>query len=444
VVDIFPFCGVLYNKKRVKKLSNVLSPPYDVIKDEEQEFLYNLSDFNMVRLILGKDFPGDNEYNNKYVRAASSFNGWIRHGILSVEEKPSLYVYEQQFKYGTKTYSRTGIIALLRFDDVSKRKVVPHEFTLPTPKRDRISLIRSASANFDNVFSLFSDEKGKISKIMKKMKKGKPELDVKDVKGIINRLWKVKKRSEIKKIQKYFKDKTVFIADGHHRYEAALQFKNEMKVRNTRFTEEEAYNHVMMDFVPIQSLGLVVLPIHRVLKIPLQFSAQYVLTQLEAYFDIFEYPFKKKSEDKIKKKMTKELQKKSNEHAFCFYFKEIPDTYYILALKKDVIIHDIIKEDKSDNWKNLDVTILHSLVFKNLLGIEDNENFIFTKHQEEALNYVKDQNASLAVLLNPVKVEDIIKIAEKFEKMPQKSTYFYPKLTSGVIMNRIILGEKIE
>ena len=444
MAKIFPFCGILYNKKKIKSLSKVISPPYDVISSSKQDFLYDLSDFNVIRLVLGKDYIGDNEYNNRYVRACASFEGWLRHGILLRDEKPAIYIYEQQFKHKSKTYSRMGIVSLITLEDLGKGKIYPHEYTLSKPKFDRIELLRTTSANFDCVFSLFSDEKSKVSKLMKKLSRRKPDLEAKDMDGCTNRLWKINQKSVLKWLQKEFKDKSVFIADGHHRYEAALQYRNEMKLRNTRYTEEEPYNYVMMYFTPIENNGLVVLPIHRMVKVLPNLDTGHALSQLGVYFEIEEFTFSKRTEEKTRKRLVSSLSKNRGKHSFGIYFKEKPLNYYLLSLKNESIMNDVIEGDKPLAWKTLDVTILHKLVFERIFDLHEEENFVFTKDENEALDGVKNGEFSMSVILNPTKIEDIITIAGKFERMPQKSTYFYPKLTTGIIMNKIIQGEKIE
>lgn len=444
MAKIFPFCGVIYNKKKIKNLSKVISPPYDVISKEEQENLYSSSDFNMVRLVLGKEFIGDDEYNNKHVRAAASFEGWLRHGVLVRDQKPAIYLYEQKFKFNGKSYSRIGFIALIRLQDGDKGKVFPHEYTLSKPKFDRIELLKNTSANFDCIFSIFSDEKQKISKLLKKIFRSRPQLEIKGLDGVVNKLWRVTQKSTIKYFQKELKDKSVFIADGHHRYEAAQQFKNEMKVRNTRFTEEESYNHVMMCFVPVENNGLVVLPIHRIVKRLPPVEAQNILEQLGDYFNITPILFNKKTELRARKKIMSEIAKHAEKHAFGVYFKDIPNQYYLLVLKDEKIMDEIISNDKPSRWKHLDVSILHNLVFKKVLDNNEEDNFIFTKNRDECLDRVKNEDFAMGVLLNPTKIDDIIAIAEKLERMPQKSTYFYPKLTTGMVLNKIILGERIE
>lgn len=443
MAKIYPFRGTTYNKKKVKKLSQVVSPPYDVISPAMQEELYEQSDFNMVRLVLGKEFPGDNEYNNKYVRSAASFDGWLRHDILERDAKPSIYLYEQIFKFERKTYSRIGMIAVLRLEEVGKGKVFPHEHTLAKPKFDRIELLRATSANFDCIYTLFPDEKGRFFKIAKKLMRKKPDLESKGKDGLVDRLWKINQKNIIAKLQKEFKDKAVFIADGHHRYEAAMRYRNEMKVRNTRFTEEESYNHVMMYFTPIENPGLLVLPIHRMIKAMPPIDLSHVLVELGVYFDIVEMPFSKKTESDVRKKLMTQLSKHCPKHCFALYFKELPDKYFLLSLKDEAVMQDLIEEEKPLAWKKLDVTILHALIFQDVLNISGEENINYTRDENEALDKVKSGEYVMAALLNPTSLAEIISIASKYEKMPQKSTYFFPKLTTGMVMNKIIHGEHI-
>lgn len=444
VVKIFPFRGVTYNKKKIRKLSKVISPPYDIISPIMQDKLYEESDFNVVHLILGKDFPGDNEYNNKYVRASAYLDGWMRHEVLLRDKDPAIYIYEQVFAHKRKTHKRIGIIALLRLEEMGRGRVFPHEYTLSKPKMDRIELMRAASANFDCVFSLFQDEKDKFLKIIKKLMRRKPDIEAKGQDGIINRVWKVSQKSIIAKLQKELKDKAVFIADGHHRYEAALRYKNEMKTRNTRFTEEEPYNHIMMYFTPIEGSHHIIMPTHRMVWALPFADIEHILAQLGAYFDILEIPFKKRSEGKAKAKLMAELAKRTDKHAFGLYFKDAPEKYYVITLKDEDVMKDVIGDDKPLAWKKLDVTILHALVFGNILSLQGEDQWSYTRDENEAIDRVKSREFAMAAILNPTPIEQVVDIASRYERMPQKSTYFYPKLTTGLVMNKIIPGERIE
>lgn len=447
MVKIFPFEGIIYNPG-LKKVNNVFTPPYDVIGPEEQEALYELHDFNFVKIALGKEFPEDGEYNNKYIRAAATLEGWLRHKILLRDKKPAIYIYEQKFSVFGKKYSRLGFISLLRLEDMGRGKVFPHEETHSKAKMDRLNLMRATSANIEPIFSLYSDEKNKIGKVMKKFMRRKPIFDVKDKDKVQHRMWRIDRKPSITKILKEMKDKAVFIADGHHRYEAALRFKNELKMNNTKFTEEEEYNHVMMYFTSIEDKGLAIFPINRLIHNIEFFSPDKFLNSLSEFFDIEEFKASKKTAKAVRKKLSKALAKagQENKHAFGVYLGK--NRYYLITLKDEKSVDEMVEEEKPKAWKRLDTTILHYVVFDRILGIADDipNKVTYTKSaksEDQVFEMVDKQGYQIAFLLNPTKIEEIIAIASKLEKMPQKSTFFYPKLLSGLLLNKIVHGQKI-
>ncbi|MEE8637909.1 MAG: DUF1015 domain-containing protein [Candidatus Margulisiibacteriota bacterium] len=445
MVRVFPFQGILYNKDLVKKIAKVFTPPYDVITPEEQDAFYDLHDFNFIRLNLGKEFPGDGEYNNKYIRSAAFLDGWLRHKVLEQDEKPAFYAYEQSFRHRGKKYSRIGFIGLLRLEDMGRGKVFPHEETHSRPKLDRLQLMRSTYANLESIFSLYNDEKSKITKVLKKFMRRKPVYEAIDKDRVKHRLWRVDRKPSLKKIIKEMRDKTVFIADGHHRYEAALRFKNELKMKNTKFSEEEVYNHIMMYFTPVEDNGLLVLPIHRVLRNLVYFDPIRFEKGLERFFEVKIYKAGKRSALRIRKKLMRDLEKKGREkHAFGMYLGA--NRYYLLTLKDEKIVEEVVEEEKPKAWKKLDTNIIHYAVFDRILGIaqETEDKLIYVKDEEKAVKLVDEGGCQVAFFLNPTRIEEITSIASKLEKMPQKSTYFYPKLLSGLVLNKIIHGEKIK
>jgi uncharacterized protein (DUF1015 family) len=445
VVKVFPFEGILYNKDRLKKIDKVFTPPYDVISPEEQDYFYNIHDFNYIRIILGKEFEGDGEYNNKYIRSAAFLDGWLRHKVLVQDEKPAFYVYEQRFRAGGKTYSRLGFIGLLRLEDMGRGKVFPHEETHSRAKIDRLQIMRATAANLESIFSLYSDEKGKVNKILRKFMKRKPLHAAIDKDKVSHRLWRIDRKPSITKLVKEMRDKAVFIADGHHRYEAALRFKNELKTKNTKFSEEEAYNHIMMYFTPIEDKGLLVLPIHRVLHNLAYFDPAKFTRDLEQYFEVKEYKASKKTAARARKKLMQDLRKKGlQNHAFGLYLGE--NRFYLITLKDEKTVEDLVEEEKPKAWKKLDTNILLYTVFDQILGIahQIEDKVLYVKEEDDAVELVDKKEGQAAFFLNATRVEEITAIASKLEKMPQKSTYFYPKLLSGLVLNRIVHGEKIK
>ncbi|MBN3032544.1 MAG: DUF1015 domain-containing protein [Candidatus Saganbacteria bacterium] len=444
MVKIFPFQGVFYNKKKLKNLSKVVSPPYDIISPDFQEKLYAGSDFNYIRIILGKEFPGDNEYNNHYVRAAAFLNGWLRHKILIMDDKPAIYIYEQKFSAQGKKYVRLGFIALLRLEEIGRGKVFPHEETYPRAKLDRLQLMRATNADLDSIFAFYSDKKDKIVKVARQFMKRKPMIDVKDAENVAHRVWRIDRKPAINKIISEMRDKAVFIADGHHRYEAAVRYKNELKSKNTKFTEDESYNHVMAYFTPVESKGLVVLPIHRVVANLAYYDPIRFVADLNEYFHVVPFTATKHTAPRVRKKLEKGLQKAAARHAFGLYLGNY--RYFLLTLKDEALIDELVAEEKPKAWKHLDVTILHYTVFDRLLNIanETEDRVTYFKSSEEAVKAVDEKGAALAFLLNPTKIEEIMAVAGELEKMPHKSTYFYPKLLSGLVLYRFDPGEKVK
>lgn len=444
MVRIFPFKGIIYNKKKLANLTKVMAPPYDVISPELQEELYETSDFNFIRLILGKEFLSDTIYNNRYVRAAAFLQGWLRHKIMLKDDQPNIYAYEQKFKAQGKPYSRLGFVSLLRLEELGRGKVFPHEFTYPKAKLDRLQLMRASNANFESIFSLYSDKKDKITKILKAFTKRKPVIEVKDALGTVHRLWRVDRLPGINKIVQEMKDKAVYIADGHHRYEAALRFRDEMKQKNTKFSEDEAYNHIMMYFTPLEGAGLVVLPIHRVVRDLPFFDPKLFEENLAQFFDVSVFQATAKTTETVRKKLVKDLAKAGEKGpAFGLYLGH--NRFLLLTLKADQNVDEIVEEDRSPSWKRLDANILHHAVFGKILHMahETEDKILYTQNDDEAVAMVDAKKAQLAFLLNPVKIEQIIEIAGSFEKMPHKSTFFFPKLLSGLVLNNFDHNEKI-
>lgn len=446
MVKVFPFKGISYNKKKIKNLSKVMAPPYDVISPEMQDDFYEENEFNVIRLILGKEFPNDGQYNNRYIRAAAFLNGWLRHKILLQDEKPCFYAYEQRFSCQGKKYSRIGFFSTLRLEDIGRGKVYPHEETYSKAKLDRLEIMRATSANLESIFAFYSDKKDKIIKIIHQFTRRKPYLEVKDKDGTIHRLWKIDRKAAINKIVAEMKDKPVFIADGHHRYEAALRYRNELKAKNTKFTEDEAYNHILIYLTPLEGTGLTILPIHRAVKKLEFFNADRFTQELSQYFEVVPFEVSKRQPEKGRKNLLKALAKKREEgkHAFAVYLGN--NRHLLITLRDEESLDEMVAEEKPKAWKRLDATILHYVIFERIFSIahETEEHVVYYKDPEDAAKAVDNNEADVVFYLNPTKIEEIVAVAGELEKMPHKSTYFYPKLLSGLIMNKYSQDEKIK
>jgi uncharacterized protein (DUF1015 family) len=447
MAKIFPFSGVFYNKKMAPNLSKVMTPPYDVISKEAQENFYNTHPYNCIRLILGKEFPGDNEHNNKYTRANAFFNAWLKNGIMQHDDEESIYAYEQRFKFKGKLFVRLGFISLFKLEELEAGRVYPHENTLTKPKQDRLDLIKATATNFESIFSLYIDKEDKISKLLKKNIKRKPIIEVKDGSGFHSRIWKITSKPVINKITKEMSNKQVYIADGHHRYEASLKYRNEMRTRSQKSTGDEPYNFIMMYFTNVYDKGLLVLPIHRLVQNLNLKEKIHMENRLVDYFDIENVPFSKKTEKTARRHLMKLLSAAKEGEHFIGMYSQGDNKYLVLKLKSEKLIDKYIVGDKPRDWKKLDVTILHSIVIRDILGISDgdiaSENAVkYVHNDDEAFDLVKEGKFQLAFLLNPTKVEQIVSVADKYEKMPQKSTFFYPKLLTGLVMYKMPNPEK--
>jgi uncharacterized protein (DUF1015 family) len=448
MAKIFPFNGVTYNKKKVGNFAKVTIPPYDIISKEEQDRFYQLHPYNCIRLTLGKEYDGDTEFNNKYTRANGFFRTWINNEILKQDQEESIYAYEQRFSYKGNKYVRLGFIALFKLEELEAGRVYPHENTLPKPKQDRLSLIRATAANFEPIFSIYVDEDDKISKMIKKYIKRKPIAETKDGFGVFNRLWKISGKANVNKVMKEMMNKQVFIADGHHRYEASLKYRNEMRTKSQKSTGDEPYNFIMMYFANAYDKGLIIMPIHRlVLNLTLKEKIN-LENRLVDYFDIEDIKFTKKDELSARKKLIKEMSKANDGEHFFGISLQGENKYSLLKLKNEKIIEKYISADKPKEWKKLDITILHSLVIRDILGITDKdieaENSIkYVHNDDEAFSLVEEGKYQIAFFMNPTKIEQVTALASKYEKMPQKSTFFFPKLLTGLVMYQMSHQEKI-
>lgn len=426
MAQIKPFNGYIYDAGKVKDIASVLAPPYDVISPEAQEALYRRSEFNIVRLTLGKEEPGDNDSVNKYRRARQYLDEFIKKGVLVKDKTPSIYIYDQEYKTQAGKKNRTGFVALIKLEEPENNKVLPHERTFENPKKDRLKLMKSAGANLSAIFSIFDDCGGSITRILEKETQGEPVFDVlcDDVR---QRLWRVIDSGIIATIEREMADKQVFIADGHHRYETALTYRNEVRAQKARSSVPQPYDYVMMYLAGMDEARLTVLATHRVVKDIGNLSKDNLLSLLGKYFDITEFTV-------LNDLMS--VQGSRNEKFTCGMYCG-GDGYYLLELKDPSVVSKVVKAAKSQEWKNLDVTLAHRLILKHILKVEEKaDNIGYLREADLAVERVRCGECKLALLLNPTRLEQVRRIASAGEKMPHKSTYFYPKLLSGIVINK--------
>ena len=417
--DIKPFCGLLYNTSRVD-IAEVVAPPYDVITNLQQQELYECSPYNVVRLVLNRD-------KDPYISAAKYLNEWRKTQIVISDSEPAIYVLSQTFTLSDGAQvDRKGFIAACRLEEFGKGSVYPHEKTHSGPKEDRFRLFQSTNSMFSQIFSLYSDPESALDVHLNMVMANHPSLDV-TFEGVRNRLWKLTNERTILAIADELRSQRAFIADGHHRYETALAFRDAKRLQNPHHSGKESYNFVPMFFTNMHDPGLVILPTHRLLHSKPGFQPQKFLKALHQFFHV-------EGCSSLPQLMT--LLSQCPRHSFGL----------ILSTESHYSLLRLI--DRSPNTKQsrvpeivrqLDVSVLHDIIFKQVLGMSEEEQakklFIdYEKDSFRAAKAVEEGRAQAAFLMNPTPIEQVRSVAVAGFVMPQKSTYFYPKLLSGLVM----------
>jgi uncharacterized protein (DUF1015 family) len=439
MVRIAPFRGVFYNQKKIRDLAKVIAPPYDVISKEEQEKLYRKSPYNFVRL----DF---NQEPDSYSAVAQLFQTWQDEGILERDEAPAIYYLTHRFSVkGEGEKIRRGFFALTELQDFSDGTIRPHEKTLDAPKEDRLRLMRACHAQLSPIFALYSQPKQTVNHMLATHVEGmEPFIEVEQENGDECRLWRVTDRALVHRVQQEMRDQSLLIADGHHRYEATLNYRNQMRSERSEWNGREAFNYILTYFANMSDENLVILATHRLVR---GYQPQPFLQLeegLQRYFYLEQYPKTPEGKGWFLKALKSGGKK---QRLIGASFKRDP-RYLILRLKNKRIMQRLAK-DLSAPLQELDVTMLHLLILENILGLTpeqqvNGETIRYSQDEETVLQALEKEDYQAAFLLNRPKAEEILTIALGGEKMPQKSTYFYPKLVSGLLINKVDPEEEIE
>ena len=447
MAKVFPFRGIRYNLERVGDLSRVVTQPYDKITPEMQEEYYRRSPYNVVRLILNRE-PGE----RRYQQARELLDRWLTEGVLIRDERPTIYAYYQEYQVeGGARLTRKGFIALAELREYGQG-VLPHERTLSAPKEDRLKLMRATQANLGQIFVLYSDPELTINRVLDREIAGRPPLTAVDGfdPGTVHRLWLVQDERAQEEIVELMQDKTLFIADGHHRYETALAYRDEIRAKGVGWSapasspgsesEPESPENVMLTFVNMDDRGLTIFPTHRLIhELPegLDLDQEALERKLKEHFTLER--FAPGEEERLLEGLRAGMAQ--GKHLFGLLLRGLP-AHYLLALKDERVMDELVP-DRSPAWRRLDVTICHRLLLEELLGIGPDQvegKIGYLRSAREAIELVREGKEAGVILLNPTRIEEVRQIARNGERMPQKSTDFYPKMLTGLVLNKFCLG----
>lgn len=442
MAEIQSFRAFRYNTERVP-LKDALTQPYDKITPAMQERYYAASPYNLIAVEKGRSLPGDTPQNNVYTRAAGTFEEWVAQKIVVQDAAPGVYVYSQDHLIpGTQTRrTRTGFIALGRLEDYEAGVVFRHEHTLSAPKTDRLELLRHTHAQTGQLFMLYEDPAKKMEALLEGVKRKSAPVEIVDEYSVVHRLWPVFDHTFVAEIQRQMMDKKLVIADGHHRYETALNYRNESRAKAAKTDPTAAYEFAMMTFVNSHSTGLTILPTHRVVRNVANFNFDDFRKALAPFFDWYSYPFQSPAERPASfGEFRRDLEERRHgRHAIGVY--PGGGAFYLFLLRRGIDLEDLFP-DLSEAQRDLDLVLLHRLMLERGLGITaeavtGEKNIAYEREMDAALGAVDRGEAQLACILNPVAVRQVMQIALGGDVLPQKSTDFYPKLLSGIAIYRV-------
>ncbi|MGZ3600215.1 MAG: DUF1015 domain-containing protein [Ktedonobacterales bacterium] len=437
MADVRALPGIRYTSG---DLAALVTPPYDVISPEAQARYYERHPENIIRLELGRDEPGDDELDNRYTRAAVTFAEWRLRGILA-QDVPSLYLYEQRFAAQERDYTRLSLLARVRLEPWEAGVILPHERTLSKPKDDRLKLYRACAANLSPIMALYDDPQSELAETFIEVRRTTPIADFTDEAGEGHRLWLIPGAETALEIATFFRERRLYIADGHHRYETGLAYRDEVAQARKELLDDDAANFTLMALSAIEDPGLLVLPTHRLLRDLPAARLAALDERLRDHFTVT--PLASESDGAA---LMEQLAAASQTGAQTAFVLVRPEDALLLTLRdegRDAMTRlEGVRADASDAWRRLDLAVLHELVFNRAVGVTDEqvragEHVSYTRDANSAVHAVRERadGTQLAVLVNATPPAAIRDVARAGDRMPQKSTYFYPKLITGLVIN---------
>ena len=444
MANIQAFRGIRYDLGHVGSLANVIAPPYDVIDREMQDDLYKKHPANVVRLILNRDEPGD-EQDARYARAAKFLNSWKKQGVLFEEADPAIYVYHQTFTFAGQTYTRRGFMARCKLEKFGEGNIFPHEETHSAAKADRLKLFSACEHNLSQIFGIYPDETNDAQEKLETAIAGTAPLEVTDHLGVVHHLWTVTDTKVLSEVTSCLGPKPVFIADGHHRYETACNYRDE-KLATESISDEHPANYVLMMFISMNDPGMVVLPTHRLFRGIRPTSLTALESQLSSCFETERVG----SGVEFANELWQEIEIENKQSTLGLYSAVDNGWLRIRINETGQSRLSEIASSQSSQWCGLGVSILHQLVVGELLGYSDLPTPKYVHDIPEVVEGIHQGDTAgrdatgqagsnepfqLAALVMPASVNDVRAISLQGERMPAKSTYFYPKLLSGLVLN---------
>lgn len=429
MAEVQAFRGFRYDLARVGNLGDVVAPPYDVIDPTLQQALYNKSPYNAVHLILNKETPADTEHDNRYTRAAMALRDWTRDGIIAQDSAGSIYVYTQDFEVEGKRYTRKGFMARVRLEKFGQGRIYPHEETMSGPKADRLKLFHATNMNLSQIFGLYPDEDGEVQAALDAAVARALPIQATDHLGVVSKLWPITDQHVHNAVSRILSPKPVFIADGHHRYETALRFLEEKQQAGEVTSAEAPANFVLMMLVSMHDPGLVILPTHRLISGLGALNAAQLRVILSPHFELDTVGSAREAWELIEADGTQEL----------LGFGTVADGAWLTGRFRSQKLMAQLAGEHSSAWQSLAVAVLQRIVLDKLLpeAGKKEPHVQYVHLLKEVEDVVAAKKCELAVLVPPATMEHVEEIAGNLEKMPPKSTYFYPKLLSGLVFHSL-------
>lgn len=432
MAEIFPFHGIHYNPSVVGDPARVICPPYDIIPPSMQQTLYDRHDKNFIRIEFGKEYPQDKDTDNRYIRAAHTLTSWLEQKVLVRDDKPAFYVNDHYFEIAGQVFSRRALNCIIKLEEWESKVVRPHEGILSKAKSDRLNMLYALQANTSPIMGLYEDPHNIVKKALSAWTNNTPLLKADMGDGEKHLLWAISDAKAVSMISGALLEMPVYIADGHHRYESALTYQRERRSRITTPKGSEKFDYVMMTLIDFHDPGLVILPAHRMVR---GISGNAIDNLKNGLSDFFSIEKIQTSTEAASQQVKQSLG--NNDEIKLVIAGVEADTLYVLTVKDFNLVIPMMPYFHTEAYQKLDVSILDHVILEDLLGISPDmvgNHVAYTVDIAEALKKVQDDEYQMAVFVNPVKPSAIREIADNGDRMPRKSTYFYPKIPAGLVV----------